>query len=65
MKVSVDSGRCEGHGMCDATTPGFFTLDEDGFSSIGSDRVVPPGRERAVRMGAEFCPAAALTINES
>lgn len=51
--------------MGEATTPGFFTLDEDGFSSIGSDRVVPPGRERAVRMGAEFCPAAALTINES
>lgn len=50
MNVSVGSGRCEGHGMCEASTPDFFTLD---------------GRERAVRMGAEFCPAAALTINES
>ncbi|WP_041318939.1 ferredoxin [Mycolicibacter sinensis] len=65
MKVSVNGGRCEGHGMCEATAPDFFTLDEDGYSSIGSDKVVPPGRERAVRLGVESCPVAALTVTES
>jgi ferredoxin len=64
MKVSVNSSRCEAHGMCEATTPDFFTLDDDGFSSIGTAKPVAQGDEAAVQMGAESCPVAALTIDE-
>jgi ferredoxin len=64
MKVSVDSSRCEAHGMCEATTPEFFTVDDDGYSSIGTDKAVPAGQENRVRMGAESCPVAALSISE-
>ncbi|WP_319453122.1 MULTISPECIES: ferredoxin [unclassified Mycobacterium] len=64
MKVSVDSGRCEAHGMCEATAPQIFTLDEGGYSSIGSEKPVPSGQEDVVRMGADSCPAAALVISD-
>lgn len=64
MKVSVDNSRCEAHGMCEATTPEFFTLDNDGYSSIGTNKSVPPGDEAAVRIGAESCPVAALRVSD-
>ena len=64
MKVSVDSSRCEGHGMCEAADPEFFSLDDGGYSSIGNDKPVPPGQEGRVRMGVESCPVAALSIRD-
>jgi ferredoxin len=63
MKVSADRSRCEAHGMCEATTPEFFTVDEEGYTDIGIDKSVPPGSEDAVRLGVESCPMAALTIS--
>ena len=62
MKVSVDSSRCEAHGMCEATNPDFFTLDDEGYSSIGVEKRVPVGEEHAVLIGVESCPLAAFTI---
>jgi ferredoxin len=64
MKVSIDNTRCEAHGMCEATVPEFFTLDDDGYSSIGTDKPVPPGQEDRVRMGVDSCPVAALTATD-
>ena len=64
VKVSVDNGRCEAHGMCEAAAPGFFTLDDDGYSSIGIDKPVPSGEEETVRIGAQSCPVAAFTIRD-
>jgi ferredoxin len=64
VKVSVDSQRCEAHGMCGATVPDFFTLDTDGYSSVGADKRVPEGREKQIRIGVESCPVAALAIHD-
>lgn len=64
MKVSVDPSRCEAHGMCEATVPEFFTLDDEGYSSIGAGKPVPPGQEDRVRLGVESCPVAALSISD-
>ena len=64
MKVSVDPSRCEAHGMCEATAPEFFTLDDEGYSSIGKDKPVPVGHEDRVRMGVESCPVAALSNSD-
>ncbi len=64
MKVSVDNSRCEAHGMCEATVPEFFTLDDGGYSSIGKDKPVTPGQEDRVRLGVESCPVAALSISD-
>lgn len=62
MKVKVDAERCEAHGMCEASVSEFFTVDDDGFSSIGADKAVPPGLEDRVRVGVESCPVAALLV---
>ncbi len=64
MKVSVDRDRCEAHGMCEATLPEFFTLDEEGYSSIGQRKPVPPELENAVRTAVQACPMSALTLDE-
>lgn len=50
--------------MCEATVPEFFTLDERGHSSIGTDKPVPPGQDGPVRMGVESCPVGALSISD-
>ena len=50
--------------MCEAAAPGFFTLDDDGYSSIGIDKPVPSGEEETVRIGAQSCPVAAFTIRD-
>jgi ferredoxin len=50
--------------MCEATVPAFLTLDEEGYSSVGTDKPVPPGQEGRVRMGVESCPVTALSISD-
>lgn len=64
LYVSVDNTRCEAHGQCEAAVPEFFTLDDDGYSNIGTDKPVPEGMEDAVREGATTCPMAALSVRE-
>lgn len=64
MRVSVDNGRCEAHGQCEAIAPDFYTVDDDGYSTIGKDKEVPAGMEDDARLGAASCPMAALTVDE-
>lgn len=64
MKVSVDSARCQGHGMCEEVAADSFTLDENGYCSIGTGKPVPAGREDDVRRGVESCPEQALSLQE-
>ncbi len=64
MRVSVDNGRCEAHGQCEAVAPDFFTLDDDGYSNIGKGKEVPRDMEDDVRQGVAACPMAALSIDD-
>jgi ferredoxin len=32
MKVTVDDGRCRGHGVCITVCPEVFTLNDDGYA---------------------------------
>jgi ferredoxin len=50
--------------MCEATAPEFFTLDDEGYTDIGPYKPVPRELEDAVRVGAESCPVAALSITD-
>jgi len=50
--------------MCEANAPEFFSLDDRGYSSIGSDKPAPPAQQERVRMGVESCPVAALSISD-
>ncbi|WP_246398641.1 ferredoxin [Mycobacterium vicinigordonae] len=50
--------------MCEASDPEFFTLDEDGYSSIGLDKEVLAAQENQVRLGVQSCPMGALSISD-
>ena len=62
MQVSVDNDICEGHGQCNAVDAAIFTLDDDGYSNIGSDKPVDPSEEPRARRGVNRCPVRALSI---
>lgn len=64
MKVSVDNDRCTGHARCHHIAPEIFTLDDVGYSDIGTGRPVPPGQEELARQAVLSCPERALTIDE-
>jgi len=51
--------------MCEATVLEFFTVDDEGYSSIGTDKPVSPGQEDRVRTGVDSCPVAALTVSDA
>jgi len=63
MRVHVDEKICQGHGLCFATAPTVFIMDERAHCEI-HDPEVPAGLERAVRNGAIACPEQAITIEE-
>ncbi|WP_460605865.1 ferredoxin [Jatrophihabitans fulvus] len=62
--MSVDNRRCEAMAQCEAVAPGIFTLDDDGYSTIGQGKEVPAGQEDAAREGVASCPMAALSIDD-
>lgn len=62
MHVSVDSDKCCGHARCTAVAPEVFTMDDDGYCDIGTNKAVPPSLEAAARAGATNCPEQAITI---
>jgi len=64
VKVSVDNDRCTGHARCNHVAPEVFTLDEVGYSNIGTGRPVPAGQEELARQAVLSCPERALTIDE-
>jgi ferredoxin len=65
MKVIADLDVCQGHQMCQLEAPEVFAFDED------ADRVVllqehPDGALRPqVQSAVRYCPAMALSIEES
>lgn len=61
MRISVDRGRCEGLGMCEAMAHEFFEVDDDEVLQILDES---PGEEHraSVHAAVEACPVQALTL---
>ena len=57
-RVSVDSGRCIGSGLCAATAPAYFQI-VDGTSRPPAD---PIGPDDAALDIADSCPVEAITV---
>jgi ferredoxin len=64
MRVSVNNEICEAHGQCNTVDADLFTLDDEGYSNIGTGKEVPPGREAAAEQGVDVCPVQALRIEK-
>ncbi len=61
MRVSADTGRCEGHGLCETVAPLVYELDDDAVVRLVHDEV-PPELEQLAEAGARVCPVAALKV---
>jgi ferredoxin len=64
VKVGVDRGLCEGHGQCNMIDDQLFTLDDEGYSDIGTGRPVPDDLEDNADQGIYNCPVNALFIEK-
>ena len=61
MKIEINRDLCAGHARCNATAPGLFPLDEDGY--IATDGFeVPAGSEADAALGADSCPERAIRV---
>lgn len=60
MRVSVDSDRCRGHGVCTTLCPEVFGLTEAGYAVVETPEV-PAEFEGAVREAIADCPERAIS----
>jgi ferredoxin len=61
MRVTIDSGRCEGHGRCSLLCPEVFDSDDEGHGVVVTDEV----RDElvaAVRCAVADCPERAISL---
>ncbi|MFC9834282.1 ferredoxin [Rhodococcus sp. NPDC127530] len=64
MKVHIELEQCEGHGMCAATEPDLYELDDDGFAAT-ADFEVAESQTGQAESGASACPMSAITLLRS
>ena len=62
MRVSVDHGACAGHGRSYDVAPGLFEDDEEGYSVIRGDGLVPAAQAEAARLAIRLCPERAIVL---
>lgn len=61
MRILVDRGRCEGHGLCEEAAPRVFELDDEGELVHHYEGAEVPGElEEAAGRAVRVCPVAAL-----
>lgn len=61
VRVRVHPGVCEGWGNCHRFAPSVYLLDAEGYIDIHLLEV-PPELADAARLGAQVCPAHAITV---
>jgi len=61
MRIEVDLGRCEGHGLCEEKAPGLLQLDDEGYPVVlVEENEVPEALAGQARDAVAVCPVAAL-----
>ncbi|GAA1255893.1 ferredoxin [Sphaerisporangium rubeum] len=64
MRITADTSRCVGAGMCVLTAPALFDQDEDDGTVVVLDPAPPPAVQPAARRAVRSCPSGALSIEE-
>ena len=62
MRIHVDQAKCQGHAMCNMTSPEVYELDELGYTALDGDIEIPDALADHARRGAAVCPERAITI---
>ena len=61
LRVVVDRGLCQGHGVCESEAPDLFTVSKKGDLTVLVER--PPDEVRQqLELAVKYCPTHALTI---
>ena len=63
MKVVVDLGICDLHGLCVQTAPEVFEIGDDGALHVLSE-TPPEGLRAKVNTAVRECPTGAISIEE-
>jgi ferredoxin len=60
MSLSIDTGKCQGHGRCALASPDVFDVDDDGYGVV---LVADPGPEYQAEVTAAIgsCPERAIS----
>ena len=65
MKVEVDLGLCQGHGVCESECPEVFRVSKE-TNQVEILNDSPPEELRTkVQAAVKYCPTLALTLKES
>jgi ferredoxin len=63
LRIVADREKCEGHGMCEATSHEYFELDDTATVVVLND--TPDDSEKSfVQAAVDSCPVAALSLVE-
>ena len=61
LKIVVDRGLCQGHGVCESEAPDVFAIGDDRQVAI-LDETPPDSSRTAVEMAVKYCPTHALSL---
>ena len=62
MRIHVDFGLCQGHGVCKEEAPEVFDVDEREGRVIVLAAEPPESQRAAVERAVKYCPTRALKI---
>jgi ferredoxin len=64
LLITVDGGRCTGHGRCADVAPEVFEIDDDGYSTRRHQgpQVAPTSLKAAAELGEASCPERAISV---
>ena len=65
MKIQIDRSRCTGIGMCEALSPDYFEVDDEGVLQLIAGPDVPASAADEVRAAVKACPKAALSLEDA
>lgn len=64
MKITVDTGRCQGHNRCHAVAPDLFDIDDLGYATAATAGDLSPGSEHSAQLAAANCPERAIRLDD-
>jgi len=63
LRIVVDRGLCQGHGVCESEAPELFEVSKQGDLTVLDERP-PDAHRKALELAVKYCPTHALTIIE-